>query len=261
MIDLNVTALMRLTYAAAPAFVARGGGTIINISLGGRHRAGTPERRLWRNQSLRARLEPVASQGTGRQERAHPGRPARRDRDQLLGRSRRRGREPAEQDRHAGRTIWSTRRSPASIRANSSPSPRFPTQRTGTPTKRRGRSSCRIFPSAQCRRVTEPRLRRNSFPTVRIHSTEATMSLFNIPAQHRSSRRSPLPAGVITRSMCALPRKVSIMSIRNRLTAAVLTVAIAAPIADFFWSKSMPQGTTIIASVGIGPCNRRPIAV
>jgi short-subunit dehydrogenase len=32
MIDLNVTALTRLSYAAAPAFVARGGGTIINIS-------------------------------------------------------------------------------------------------------------------------------------------------------------------------------------------------------------------------------------
>jgi short-subunit dehydrogenase len=32
MIDLNVTALTRLTYAAAPAFVARGAGTIINIS-------------------------------------------------------------------------------------------------------------------------------------------------------------------------------------------------------------------------------------
>jgi short-subunit dehydrogenase len=32
MIRLNALALMRLTYAAAPAFVARGGGTIINIS-------------------------------------------------------------------------------------------------------------------------------------------------------------------------------------------------------------------------------------
>ena len=32
MIDLNVTALTRLTYAAAPAFVARGAGTIINVS-------------------------------------------------------------------------------------------------------------------------------------------------------------------------------------------------------------------------------------
>jgi len=32
MIDLNVTALMRLTYAAAPGFVARGAGTIVNIA-------------------------------------------------------------------------------------------------------------------------------------------------------------------------------------------------------------------------------------
>jgi short-subunit dehydrogenase len=32
MIDLNVTALTRLTYAAAPGFVARGAGAIINIS-------------------------------------------------------------------------------------------------------------------------------------------------------------------------------------------------------------------------------------
>ncbi|WP_064694360.1 SDR family NAD(P)-dependent oxidoreductase [Rhizobium aegyptiacum] len=32
MIELNVTALMRLTYAAVPGFVSRGGGTIINIA-------------------------------------------------------------------------------------------------------------------------------------------------------------------------------------------------------------------------------------
>jgi short-subunit dehydrogenase len=32
MIDINVTAPTRLTYAAAPAFVARGGGTIVNIA-------------------------------------------------------------------------------------------------------------------------------------------------------------------------------------------------------------------------------------
>lgn len=32
MIDLNITALTRLTYAAAPAFVARGTGTIVNIA-------------------------------------------------------------------------------------------------------------------------------------------------------------------------------------------------------------------------------------
>jgi uncharacterized protein len=34
MIDLNVTALMRLTHAVAPAFVERGSGTIVNISSG-----------------------------------------------------------------------------------------------------------------------------------------------------------------------------------------------------------------------------------
>ncbi|MBD9388605.1 SDR family oxidoreductase [Agrobacterium sp. AGB01] len=32
MVQLNVTALMRLTYAAVPGFVARGGGTVINIA-------------------------------------------------------------------------------------------------------------------------------------------------------------------------------------------------------------------------------------
>jgi short-subunit dehydrogenase len=32
MIDLNITALTRLTYAVAPAFASRGGGTIINIA-------------------------------------------------------------------------------------------------------------------------------------------------------------------------------------------------------------------------------------
>ncbi|MFX7705342.1 hypothetical protein ABTJ74_20100, partial [Acinetobacter baumannii] len=30
----------------------------------------------------------------------------------------------------------------------------------------------------------------------------------------------------------------------KRLATAVLAIAIAAPIADFFWSKSMPQATT-----------------
>src|SRR6201996_4725169 len=35
MIDVNITALTRLTYAAAPAFVARGKGAVINISAAG----------------------------------------------------------------------------------------------------------------------------------------------------------------------------------------------------------------------------------
>jgi short-subunit dehydrogenase len=32
MVDINITALMRLTYAAVPGFVARGGGTVVNIA-------------------------------------------------------------------------------------------------------------------------------------------------------------------------------------------------------------------------------------
>ena len=65
------------------------------------------------------------------------------------------------------------------------------------------------------------------------------------------SRRSQLSRLQPTNRVPALfdagtlpPRKASIMSIRKRLTAAVLAIAIAAPIADFFWSKSMPQATT-----------------
>lgn len=55
MIRLNVGALTRLTYAAAPGFVARGGGTIINIAS---IVAISPS--LWRQQSVRAGLQPVA---------------------------------------------------------------------------------------------------------------------------------------------------------------------------------------------------------
>jgi hypothetical protein len=36
------------------------------------------------------------------------------------------------------------------------------------------------------------------------------------------------------------------MRIRKRLAAAVLAIAIAAPIADFLWNKSMPQATTTL---------------
>ena len=57
MIRLNVTALTRLTYAAAPGFVARGNGTIINISSVVAIAPETDERRLWRHESLRARAQ------------------------------------------------------------------------------------------------------------------------------------------------------------------------------------------------------------
>ena len=85
MIALNVTALTRLTYAAAPAFVARGAGTIINIAS---IVAVAPERLngvygaskafvLALSQSLQTRAR--------REGRPRPGRAARRDRDRSLG--------------------------------------------------------------------------------------------------------------------------------------------------------------------------------
>ena len=42
MIDLNITALTRLTYAVAPAFVARGNGHHHQHLFGRRHRRGEP---------------------------------------------------------------------------------------------------------------------------------------------------------------------------------------------------------------------------
>ncbi len=55
MVDPNVTALMRLTYAAVPGFAARGGGAIINIASIVAIAPGDPERRLWGQQGLRSR--------------------------------------------------------------------------------------------------------------------------------------------------------------------------------------------------------------
>jgi short-subunit dehydrogenase len=46
MSELNVTALMRLTYAIAPKFVERGNGTTINISSIVVVGSGDPERRI-----------------------------------------------------------------------------------------------------------------------------------------------------------------------------------------------------------------------
>ncbi len=60
MIELNVTALTRLTYAAVPGFVARGGRHDHQHRLHRRDRAGASERRLRRYESLRARIQPVA---------------------------------------------------------------------------------------------------------------------------------------------------------------------------------------------------------
>jgi len=54
MIRLNVGALTRLTYAAAPGFVARGGGTIVNIASSAAILAGNAQWSLWRQQSFRA---------------------------------------------------------------------------------------------------------------------------------------------------------------------------------------------------------------
>ena len=58
MITLNVTALTRLTYAAAPAFVARGAGTIINI---GSVVGIVPERLEWRVRRSKALSLPSLS--------------------------------------------------------------------------------------------------------------------------------------------------------------------------------------------------------
>ena len=88
MITLNVTALTRLTYAAAPAFVARGAGTIINI---GSVVGIVPERLngvygaskayvLALTQSLQHEL--------AEQRRSRPGGAARGDRDGHLGKGR-----------------------------------------------------------------------------------------------------------------------------------------------------------------------------
>jgi len=61
MIRLNVGALTRLTYAAAPGFVARPGGTIINISSIVAVSPETLNGRLRRQQSVRAGLQPIAA--------------------------------------------------------------------------------------------------------------------------------------------------------------------------------------------------------
>lgn len=103
MIELNVTALTRLTYAVMPGFVARGRGAVINISsivaiapeiLNGVY-GGTKAFVTAFSQSLHHEL---ASQGV-RVQAVLP----RRHRDRLLEQGRPAGRAPAQGDRDVGR--------------------------------------------------------------------------------------------------------------------------------------------------------------
>ena len=114
----------------------------------GRHRAGDAERRLRGHQGVRARLQPLAPQGARRARGPHPGGPAGRDGDRLLGHRRDAGRSAPEQHRHDASTTWSTPRSPASIRASWSPSRRCRSTPSGTRTRRRGSRCCRSSRSA-----------------------------------------------------------------------------------------------------------------
>ena len=102
MIALNVGALTRLTYAAAPAFVARGVGTIINVAsfvavhpeiLNGVY-AGTKAFVLAFSRSL--------NHGAVRQGRPRPGGASRRHRHRFLGYRRHAGRAPSRRVGHAG---------------------------------------------------------------------------------------------------------------------------------------------------------------
>ena len=88
MIRLNVGALTRLTYAAAPGFVARGGGTIVNICFERGGLAGNAERGLRRHQSFRVGLQPIAQSRTRAEGRACPSGSARSDGDGVLGQGR-----------------------------------------------------------------------------------------------------------------------------------------------------------------------------
>ena len=88
MIALNVTALTRLTYAAVPAFVARGAGTIINI---GSVVGVAPERLngvYGASKAFVLALSSFAAARTRRQRRSRPGGAARGDSDRYLGKGR-----------------------------------------------------------------------------------------------------------------------------------------------------------------------------
>ena len=146
MITLNVNVLTRLAYAAAPAFVARGNGTIINIAsivaiapevLNGVY-GGSKAYVLAFSQSLQPR--------TGRQGRARAGRAAGRHRDGFLGTSPARPSTTCRKRSSCPRRTWSTLRSLASPWAKWSRSRRCRTWPIGTRRKRAQgawRRSCR----------------------------------------------------------------------------------------------------------------------
>lgn len=97
MIDLNLTALARLTYAAAPGVVAHNGGD------DRRHRPVAPQRRLRWQQGLRAGLQPIAESPTDGQAHSYPGGSAGRNRYRLLGKCRHPARTSARREGDAGR--------------------------------------------------------------------------------------------------------------------------------------------------------------
>ena len=103
MIRLNVTALTRLTYAAVPGFVARGNGTIINISS---VVAIAPERLNGVYGGTKAfvlALDAVARSRARRQGRPRAGGAARRHGHRVLGHRRHAGSPASGADRDVGR--------------------------------------------------------------------------------------------------------------------------------------------------------------
>src|SRR6266478_4522075 len=102
MIALNISALTRLTYVAAPAFVKRGAGTIINIGSA----AGISVEAMngvYGASKAYPCLQSFATARTHQQGHSRPSGVTRQDRDRRLGRRRLPMAKDAPGDRHAGR--------------------------------------------------------------------------------------------------------------------------------------------------------------
>jgi short-subunit dehydrogenase len=150
MIDLNITALTRLSYAAAPAFVARGAGTIINIAsvvgiaveaLNGVYSA-SKSYVISFGHSL---VKDLADKGV-RVQTVLPGATATESWD-IAGTRRRRRRTPPCRPKTA-----STRRCPASTRVRKSPSPASMKANSGPA----GRQTAGKFPRNSTMRSRRP---------------------------------------------------------------------------------------------------------